>query len=236
MSNWELIELPQSVRRPWELFQVRLDDDPNYMADIRQRVHTRSLKLVFEQLTKDQQQEFVDISILEVYAFCVFAEQHRANNMPDGIIAAFDSMSLDSQRALIPHRLHDSIYSQGEIYFEDLLAVAKASQSQVQKKLYAQKARRLKAKLNKKSEEKEGITFGIQRKSFSDLVRSITRDTFNKKDLRFKCDAMNALQVASEAYLTEIYESSYSATLHAKRKLLKPEDMRLARRLSGDRA
>lgn len=58
---------------------------------------------------------------------------------------------------------------------------------------------------------------------------------FPQVDLRFQSSAMMALQEAAEAYLVGLFEDVNLAALHAKRVTIMAKDMRLARRLRGER-
>ena len=58
-----------------------------------------------------------------------------------------------------------------------------------------------------------------------------------KKDstcLRIQSHALLALQEASEAYLTSLFEDTNLCAIHAKRITIMPKDMQLARRIRGD--
>ena len=55
------------------------------------------------------------------------------------------------------------------------------------------------------------------------------------KDLRFQSTAMLALQEAMEAYLINLFEWTNLAAIHAKRVTIMIKDMRLARRIRGER-
>ena len=69
---------------------------------------------------------------------------------------------------------------------------------------------------------------------FQRLVRQIAQDF--KTDLRFQSTAILALQEASEAYLVGLFEDTNLCAIHAKRVTIMPKDMRLARRIRGERA
>ena len=78
----------------------------------------------------------------------------------------------------------------------------------------------------------------IRRLPFQRLVREICRDLFQKKlgmDFRWQGTAIEALQVASEAYLIELFADAYLCSLHARRVTLFPSDIKLARRIRGER-
>ncbi|XP_018496277.1 histone H3.3 [Galendromus occidentalis] len=68
---------------------------------------------------------------------------------------------------------------------------------------------------------------------FQRLVREIAQGF--KTDLRFQNSAVMALQEASEAYLVSLFEDTNLCALHAKRVTIKAEDIRLARRIRGER-
>jgi len=57
-----------------------------------------------------------------------------------------------------------------------------------------------------------------------------------KTDLRFQSHAIMALQEASEAYLTSLFEDTNLCAIHAKRVTIMPKDIQLARRIRGERA
>nr|GEX99525.1 histone H3.2 [Tanacetum cinerariifolium] len=69
---------------------------------------------------------------------------------------------------------------------------------------------------------------------FQRLVREIKQDV--KTDLRFQSSAVTALQEVSEAYLVELFEDTNLCAIHAKRVMIMPKDMQLARRIRGERA
>ena len=74
----------------------------------------------------------------------------------------------------------------------------------------------------------------IPRAPFQRLVRQICSGIDN--ELRFQSQALVALQEASEAYLTGIFEDSNLCCLHANRITVMKKDMDLARRIRGDKA
>ncbi len=55
------------------------------------------------------------------------------------------------------------------------------------------------------------------------------------RQLRLQTSALAALQEASEAYLTGVFEDTNLCALHAKRVTIMPKDMQLARRIRGER-
>jgi len=74
----------------------------------------------------------------------------------------------------------------------------------------------------------------IRKLPFQRLVREIAQDF--KTDLRFQSTAILALQEAAEAYLVGLFEDTNLCAIHAKRKTIMPKDIRLARRIRGQRA
>jgi len=74
----------------------------------------------------------------------------------------------------------------------------------------------------------------IRKLPFQRLVREV-KDDF-KTDLRFQSHAIMALQEASEAYLTSLFEDTNLCAIHAKRVTIMPKDIQLARRIRGERA
>lgn len=69
---------------------------------------------------------------------------------------------------------------------------------------------------------------------FQRLVREVAQDF--RADLRFQSTAILALQEASEAYLVGLFEDANMCAIHAKRVTIMKKDIRLARRIRGERA
>lgn len=74
----------------------------------------------------------------------------------------------------------------------------------------------------------------IARLPFQRLVRSITMDLNPEGDLRYKSEALEALQEATEMYLVGLLEDTNLCAIHAKRVTIKPSDLQLARRIRGE--
>ncbi|MDR3542379.1 MAG: NFYB/HAP3 family transcription factor subunit [Desulfosporosinus sp.] len=74
----------------------------------------------------------------------------------------------------------------------------------------------------------------IPRLPFQRLVRETAQDV--KADMRFKASALMAIQEATEAYLTGLFEEANLCAIHAKRVTIMPKDLQLARRIRGERA
>lgn len=73
----------------------------------------------------------------------------------------------------------------------------------------------------------------IRKLPFQRLVREIASDF--KTDLKWQGSAVLALQEASEAYLTGLFEDTNLCAIHAKRVTIMPKDMQLARRIRGEK-
>ena len=73
----------------------------------------------------------------------------------------------------------------------------------------------------------------IRKLPFQRLVRDIAKNL--KTDLRFQESAMLAFQAASEAFLVGMFEDTNLCAIHAGRVTIMPKDMRLARRIRGER-
>ncbi len=71
----------------------------------------------------------------------------------------------------------------------------------------------------------------IRKLPFQRLVREVAQDF--KSDLRFQSSFIMALQEASEAYLTSLFEDTRISAEHAKRVTVFPSDLQLARRMRG---
>jgi len=74
----------------------------------------------------------------------------------------------------------------------------------------------------------------IRKLPFQRLVKEIAQDF--KTELRFQSHAIMALQEASEAYLTSLFEDTNLCAIHAKRVTIMPHDLQLARRIRGERS
>lgn len=82
----------------------------------------------------------------------------------------------------------------------------------------------------------------IRRLPFQRLVREIAHDLQtggcgggSGEDLRFQASAILALQEAAEAYLVGLFEDTNLCAIHARRVTIMPKDMRLARRIRGEK-
>ena len=73
----------------------------------------------------------------------------------------------------------------------------------------------------------------VRKLPFQRLCREVSQDF--KVDLRFQGSAVLALQEASEAYVTGLFEDTNLAAIHAKRVTIMPKDLQLARRIRGER-
>ena len=73
----------------------------------------------------------------------------------------------------------------------------------------------------------------IKKLPFQRLVREIAQD-FNS-NLRFQSSAIAALQEATESYIVALFEDTNLCAIHAKRVTIMPKDMKLAKRIRGER-
>ena len=73
----------------------------------------------------------------------------------------------------------------------------------------------------------------LRKRPFQYFVREIAQDI--KSDLRFQSLAILALQEAAEAYLVGLFEDVNLCAIHAKRVTIMANDMKLARRIRGER-
>jgi histone H3 len=74
----------------------------------------------------------------------------------------------------------------------------------------------------------------IRKLPFQRLVREIAETAV--QGIRFQSTAILALQEASEAFLTGLFEDTNLCAIHAKRITIMPKDIQLARRIRGERA
>lgn len=72
----------------------------------------------------------------------------------------------------------------------------------------------------------------IKKLPFARLVRDLT--PIFHSDVRWSTAGLSALQEATEAYLTCLFEDANLCAIHAKRITIMPKDIRLARRIRGD--
>merc|ERR1711907_274762 len=68
---------------------------------------------------------------------------------------------------------------------------------------------------------------------FQRLLREVAQEF--KRDLRFQASTIAALQEASEAYVVGLFEDTNLCAIHAKRVTVMPKDIKLARRIRGER-
>lgn len=73
----------------------------------------------------------------------------------------------------------------------------------------------------------------IRKLPFQRLVREIANDF--KTDLRFQSVAVLALQEAAETYLVGLFDDANLCAIHAKRVTIMHKDIKLARRIRGER-
>ena len=73
----------------------------------------------------------------------------------------------------------------------------------------------------------------IKKLPFQRVVREIAQD-FNS-NLRFQASAVVALQEATESYIVGLFEDTNLCAIHAGRVTIMPKDMKLARRIRGEK-
>ncbi|KAI3839400.1 hypothetical protein MKX03_032682 [Papaver bracteatum] len=79
----------------------------------------------------------------------------------------------------------------------------------------------------------KGTDLLIKKLPFQRLVREIAEK--NKPGIRFQSHALFALQEAAEYYLVALFEDTFLCAHHDKRITIKEKDMKLARRLRGEK-
>ena len=87
--------------------------------------------------------------------------------------------------------------------------------------------------LNKIRHYQKKVHLLICKLPFQCLVREIAQHF--SLDLRFRSAAITALQESSEAYLIHLFEDTNLCAIHAKRVMIMPKDIQLARRIRGKR-
>ena len=75
----------------------------------------------------------------------------------------------------------------------------------------------------------------IKKAPFIRLVREILHGKLGKTEIRMQRIAVEALQEATEYYITNLFDDANLCALHAKRITLQPKDMQLVMRIRGER-
>ncbi|MEE6474259.1 hypothetical protein FKM82_010324, partial [Ascaphus truei] len=75
----------------------------------------------------------------------------------------------------------------------------------------------------------------IERAQFSRLVREICMKYRPLVELRWQAEALLALQKAAEAYMVSLFQDACRCSAHSKGATLCVEDLKLARRIRGER-
>ena len=79
----------------------------------------------------------------------------------------------------------------------------------------------------------------IKKLPFQRIVKSIAEENASgtpfPNGVRFKKNAINALQEAYEAYQISLFEDTMLECIHRKRQTIAPKDIQLARRIRGER-
>lgn len=79
----------------------------------------------------------------------------------------------------------------------------------------------------------KGTELLIRKAPFQRLVRELA--TSQKEGLRFQSSAVLAIQEASESYMISLLADTNLCAIHAQRVTIMPRDIKLARRLRGER-
>ena len=74
----------------------------------------------------------------------------------------------------------------------------------------------------------------LRKLPFQRLVREVAQEF--REGLRFRAQAIFALQEAAEAYLVRLLEDGNLCAIHAGRVTIMPKDIQLARTIRGERA
>jgi histone H3 len=82
----------------------------------------------------------------------------------------------------------------------------------------------------KQAQKGSGVCINLPRAAFERQARDAAAGAFGK-EVRFTADALAMLQVATEAYLIELFEDSNLAAIHARRQTVQPKDLQLVRRI-----
>ena len=75
----------------------------------------------------------------------------------------------------------------------------------------------------------------IRKLPFLRLVREIIVNVSWREDYQLGQGAVGALQEAAEAYLVGLFEDTNLCAIHAKRVTIMPKDIKLARKIQGER-
>ena len=78
-----------------------------------------------------------------------------------------------------------------------------------------------------------GTNLLIRKLPFQRLIREIAQQF--KVDVRFRSSTIMAQQEAAEAYLVRLFEDTNLCAIHAKRVMIMPRDIQLARHIRGER-
>jgi histone H3 len=75
----------------------------------------------------------------------------------------------------------------------------------------------------------------LRKLPFQRMIREVASRYKSKETIRFQASAIEAIQEASENYLTNLFQDGNLLALHASRVTVQPEDLRLAHRLLTQR-
>ena len=74
----------------------------------------------------------------------------------------------------------------------------------------------------------------IPKTSFQRVVKEIIQDRLGHGHLRIQSAALGALQESAEAFLVRVLDDTNLCAVHCNRVTIKPKDMQLAQRISGE--
>ena len=121
-----------------------------------------------------------------------------------------------------------------------MVLATKAARNKSYKKLGPKKKRRYRPgtlALREIRRYQKSTDLLIRKRPFQRIVREIVQKhkTWDGDDYRIQSPALLALQEASEAYLTGLFEDTNLCAIHGKRVTIMPKDIQLARRIRGER-
>ena len=118
-----------------------------------------------------------------------------------------------------PHR-----YRPGTVALREIRRFQKSTQLLIPKMPFQRVVKEIAKDLNREKNE-----------AIRKMAKKLKTEIAEKPDLRFQSAAIGALQAASEAYLTALFEDANLCAIHAKRVTIMPKDIQLARRIRGEK-
>ena len=118
-----------------------------------------------------------------------------------------------------PHR-----YRPGTVALREIRRFQKSTQLLIPKMPFQRVVKEIAKDLNREKNE-----------AIRKMAKKLKTEIAPKPDLRFQSAAIGALQAASEAYLTALFEDANLCAIHAKRVTIMPKDIQLAKRIRGEK-